>query len=579
MKIRTIYVILLLFCCVFSRAYAQKQVLIFAENEEIIVSSTEASLQKPCRSRRLLNRRLSRWVRLCREQGYLAFSVDSVAETDTSYQIFVFEGTKYAIPYATVPSETQMLVAEAGLADMLDHNTLPLSKYDAFAEKLLTYFENHGYPFAEVYLDSVHALSDTSSYCLQIKKNEQVLLDSVIVKGTARLRPSYLYPYLGLRRKKSYDERRMKRVAQKVAELTLATSTQVPAVEFVQDRARLYLFLDKKKCSRFDGYIALVPQDEKSGRFGVAGELNLDLKNMFAIGEAFSLQWRAPSLKSQFLKAELEFPFLFYTPWGIGGDFLLDKTDTTYLNMSYHVGIRYAILGNGYLKATFGYNTSDILKPELIALHNTESVFADYRKMDYGLQFHYQRLDYVLNPRKGIEFDFLGKLSVRSILKNSSLDAEVYEGVKLKSTCGFLEMQVAGYVPLHRRWVLKLELRGGGLLNENNLMNDLFKLGGLNSLRGFDEDEILASAWGLVAVELRFLIGKIAYLNAFFNAAYYERNLVASYLHDWPYGFGLGVAFDTRAGLFFLNYSLGHQFNNPISFKSGKIHFGLKLNF
>lgn len=579
MKIRRIYILLPLLLGCFNLAFSQKQVLIFTENEEIVAAAAHASLQRKCRSPRLLNNRLAHWRRLCHDQGYLAFSVDSVAETETAYQVFVFEGPKTVAPAAKVSSQTQFAVAEAGLSAMLKNGTLPLADFDAFAEKMLAYLENSGYPFAEIYLDSADIQKEGLSAVLRVEKHERIVLDSVITKGTARLRLSYLYPYLGLRRDKPYCEKRLHRVAQKVSELTFATATQPPAVEFVNDKARLYLFLDKRKSSRFDGYVALVPQDKRSGRFGIAGELNLDLKNLFAVGETFSLQWRAPSWQSQYLKAEVEFPFLFYSPWGVGADFLLDKTDTTYLTMSYNVGVRYSILGNGYLKATFGYNTSDILNPELVALREAASILADYRKMNYGLQFHYQKLDYVLNPRKGFEMNLLGKISVRSILKNASLDEDAYKGMDLKTTCGFLTMEVAGYVPLHRRWVLKLEARGGGLLGKGNLSNDLFKLGGLNSLRGFGEDEILASSWGIAAVELRFLLAKIAYLNAFFNAAYYERSLPNLFVHDWPYGFGVGVAFDTRAGLFFMDYALGRQFDNPISFKTGKIHFGLKLNF
>ncbi|MDD2622848.1 MAG: hypothetical protein PHH25_07220 [Bacteroidales bacterium] len=34
------------------------------------------------------------------------------------------------------------------------------------------------------------------------------------------------------------------------------------------------------------------------------------------------------------------------------------------------------------------------------------------------------------------------------------------------------------------------------------------------------------------------------------------------------------LAFDTRAGMFSLNYAFGKQFDNPISFKTGVVSFG-----
>ena len=45
-------------------------------------------------------------------------------------------------------------------------------------------------------------------------------------------------------------------------------------------------------------------------------------------------------------------------------------------------------------------------------------------------------------------------------------------------------------------------------------------------------------------------------------------------LIDRPFGVGAGISFDTRAGIFSLNYAIGKQFNNPIDFKTAKIHFG-----
>ena len=69
------------------------------------------------------------------------------------------------------------------------------------------------------------------------------------------------------------------------------------------------------------------------------------------------------------------------------------------------------------------------------------------------------------------------------------------------------------------------------------------------------------------------------YINAFFNAAWYERNIPNNYFRDLPFGFGLGLSFDTKAGMFYLSYALGHQHNSPVSFKTGKIHFGVKVGF
>jgi len=53
-----------------------------------------------------------------------------------------------------------------------------------------------------------------------------------------------------------------------------------------------------------------------------------------------------------------------------------------------------------------------------------------------------------------------------------------------------------------------------------------------------------------------------------------ENRSVENDLRDQPFGFGAGMTFETRAGIFGISYALGRQLNNPIDFRTGKIHFG-----
>lgn len=47
------------------------------------------------------------------------------------------------------------------------------------------------------------------------------------------------------------------------------------------------------------------------------------------------------------------------------------------------------------------------------------------------------------------------------------------------------------------------------------------------------------------------------------------------YILDTPFGFGAGITFETKLGIFSFNYALGKEFDNPVRFKAAKIHFGL----
>ncbi|MBQ7490472.1 MAG: hypothetical protein IJT51_08165, partial [Bacteroidales bacterium] len=103
--------------------------------------------------------------------------------------------------------------------------------------------------------------------------------------------------------------------------------------------------------------------------------------------------------------------------------------------------------------------------------------------------------------------------------------------------------------------------------------------GGTRTLQGFDEMSLYASSYLTAMTEFRFWFAKLSYINVFFNAAWYERKLSGSYYYDYPFGFGLGATFHTKAGNFYISYALGQQRNSPVSFKTGKIHFGLDVRF
>ena len=126
-----------------------------------------------------------------------------------------------------------------------------------------------------------------------------------------------------------------------------------------------------------------------------------------------------------------------------------------------------------------------------------------------------------------------------------------------------------------KKSTILLDAKFAKVVGKNIFTNELFRIGGLVSLRGFDEESINASAYLIPTVEYRYLFDKNSALFLFANAAYYE-NVSRNYrIFDRPFGFGSGIFFETKAGIFSLTYALGKQFNNPILIRNGKIHFGL----
>ena len=477
-----------------------------------------------------------------------------------------------------VSSEMMKILQETKTANYVVNNTIALQNYNTLTQKTLNYLENRGFPFASIYLDEVFEQNDTVFANLVIDKNLRCIFDTIAVRGNLKIAKSYLKAYFNFKNKKPYNESIVKLIPQLVQEIPFAEEKQSSVIEFTEDHATLYLFLDKKRVNQFDGYIGLVPTSDRSGKIAISGEINLHLMNLFAIGESIDLQWKASERFSQFLELKANFPYLVATPFGVDGLFMLDKKDTTYLNMNYIVGLSYSFKGYNFARVYFDFATSNVIDKSLYDYSN-DLTYSDYRKTMYGFAFRFRKLDFIYNPRKGYDLNLNIAVGTRKLIESYQADQNYYEGVDLLTVRYRVYGKIRGYIPLHKRWVIGLGGEGGGLFGKQHLINELFRIGGMNSLQGFEDLSIRASSYGTGLVELRFLIAKIAYINAFFNGAWYEQKITNQYMHDFPFGFGTGIAFTTKAGLFYLSYALGKQLDNPISFKTGKIHFGLAVQF
>jgi hypothetical protein len=80
-------------------------------------------------------------------------------------------------------------------------------------------------------------------------------------------------------------------------------------------------------------------------------------------------------------------------------------------------------------------------------------------------------------------------------------------------------------------------------------------------------------------LEYRYLIEENSFLFLFGNAAYYENKVTNRNISDLPYGFGAGLSFQTKPGIFSISYALGSQFGKQVEFRTAKVHFGITSLF
>jgi outer membrane protein assembly factor BamA len=506
-------------------------------------------------------------------QGYLEASIDSCITEGTTTTCPILLGKPYRwakLSGSGVPAE---IASEAGFKEKL-HSGRPVSpeQVGQLMEDLLRHRENAGYPFARVWLDSLQEVQDGLYASLQLDQGPLVRFDSVVVKGDARTSMRYLQTYIGVKPGDVYNESLVAAVEKRIRELPFLTQRQRPYVQFTPERTKLYLFLDHKKASSINGILGVQP-DPFTGRITITGDLDLRLRNALRRGEAIALNWRKLQDQTQDLRLGFNLPFAFNTPFGVDANLRLFRRDTTFLELNARGGLDYLLSGNDKVSVFVNTKNSNRLGSNLI----TQPGLADVNILSYGLGLQRERFDYRFNPRRGHSLVMEGSVG-RKRTTTAVLLPPGSEPNQLQPDIRTVQYELVGkavgHVPIKRRSTMRFVAQGGWMVNDDLYRNELYRVGGLLTMRGTDEASIYASAYAIGTIEYRFVYEENANFFLFVDQGWWEDSAALEYVSDAPLGFGVGTTFETKAGLFSLTYALGREFDNPVLLRGGKIHFG-----
>jgi outer membrane protein assembly factor BamA len=116
----------------------------------------------------------------------------------------------------------------------------------------------------------------------------------------------------------------------------------------------------------------------------------------------------------------------------------------------------------------------------------------------------------------------------------------------------------------------------GGLFNSLLFRSELYRLGGLNSIRGFNENEFFAVWYAIASIEQRLYFQESSFLFLFADYARINEGKDGDFS---VLGAGAGLSFLTQAGVFSLVYALGESPTQRFNPTFSKIHFGISSRF
>ncbi|MDX1939097.1 MAG: ShlB/FhaC/HecB family hemolysin secretion/activation protein [Saprospiraceae bacterium] len=515
-------------------------------------------------------------------QFYLEASVDTLQKVDNTFVALLHVGKAYEWINLQNGNIDALFLDESGFRERFYQNR-PFSptQLQKLQENLLVAAENNGYPFAKVWLDSLQFTDNQVTATLMMDKGQLVLIDNIETEGELRISKNYISNYLGIKLKSAYNRAQILRIRQRLRELPFVNMSKDPQITFAGDRATLKLFLDKRRASRFDFLIGVLPNSTQVNRLLITGSFNGELYNQFGRGERIYAEFEALRPQTQELNLQFNYPYLFNLPFGIDAKFNLYKRDSTYLDIESDFGVQYLFQGGNYLKAFWNNRTSNLLNIDSALLNNAQRLppTLDVSYGNFGLEYVFQNLDYRYNPRKGWHFLLRGAAGVKQIKRNNRVEAleteSVYDSLELRSFQYRLNASVERYLAVFNRSTIKLGVQGAYIISQEPIyLNEQYRIGGNKLLRGFDEEFIFATNYTIATFEYRLLIGQNSYLYTFGDYAYVENLTIQTRDRYYPYGFGAGITFETRAGLFGVNLAFGTRQGEAIDFAAPKVHFG-----
>ena len=440
----------------------------------------------------------------------------------------------------------------------LSRNQLYTKNLDSLKKNINQKYRNKGFAFNRVKTKFQKMENGIPTVNISVVTASQRKIDAIVYKGYTRLPKQFVKAlnreYVG----KNYEDKNLVSMNQALQNHQFVTLEKPPQTLFTKDSTQVFLFMQKKKTNTFDGMIGF--GNDKTEKFTVNGTLNIQLKNMFNSFESIGVYWQRNPDKGQTFDMHTDIPYTFGSNVGLNVNVNIFRQESTFANVKFLPAVYYHLSPRQKLGIKGTFESSAIL----------DSLYTggrDYSKKGIGLWYQYQEGSdiplFIYKSNIRIEADFL----------KTTYDAtqEKYDQIRY-----FLFAE--HNFNLTGNHFLNIKAESALLSAKNELStNELFRFGGWNSMRGFNEQSLISDFYAFAGAEYRYLVNDQAFFDLF--AQYGQMSNKALGITPKLYSLGLGFNFFLPVGLMSFQISNGNQFGNPFKFNEIKIHWGILSRF
>ena len=447
-----------------------------------------------------------------------------------------------------------------------------------FKSKIIEVSENNGFPFASISLINTKLSDDViNSYC-EYKSGTYIVFDSLVIYGDVKIKKTFLAKYLELsnsisKKKEPFNQQKVANIVGKIKELPYLVLLKEPQIIFEYDKAIVVLYLEDKKNDSVEGVIGLLPNSSSEKKLQITGQLNLNLYNPFGSGKEIHLNWQRVKQASPIYNIKYNHPDFLNT--GLKLVFKLNslQEDSTFRNLEWELGVLQKITKKSQLTFSYLGRSHVNLDKENSNIENLPVGNAKISSKLFGISLSSIVTNNKINPI----CNWLTKTSIHIGTRRAFNDLN--DTILNKDNLRYiLKFDIQKSTRIIRNLSLVNNISAGLIGGGHIYQSEMFRVGGVNSLRGFAENSFFADQFFLLNNDIRFNMEENTYL-FFFNDLAYLRQKDNNNNIIIPIGLGLGLSLSTKSGNLLLAFGFGKKDKSEILLRDSRFHFGYKAIF
>ncbi|WP_083191654.1 hypothetical protein [Formosa haliotis] len=495
--------------------------------------------------------------------GFFAHNITPLTKNnDTTYHSVVHLNKKYThlyIRYNT--NEIQEDVLKSEKLNIQDrYIVLPIHETEQALKSLNSKLANQGLPFSTLKLNDIKIEHDSLKADLITSTKETPRnIDNIIIKGYEKFPEKYIKHYADIKKGDLFNMNEIIIKTKRLNKLPFANLIRDPEVLFTKDSTTLYIYVEKQKSNNFDGYLGFTT-NEDTNKLEFSGYLNMLLRNNLNFGEALKIVYQSDENDQKTFNINVDAPYIFKSPIGANIDLNIFKKDSTFTTVNQSLKLYYQL--NTQHKIYLGYNSTN---SNNLLKENIPTNLQDYKASFVQSKYNYINYneDNLLFPTKSYA-DLTFGMGTRTYSETKENQIQ-------------FEAQFAHIFNLNERNSIYAKITASGILSDTYLENELLRFGGINSIRGFEENSLTANLYGVLNLEYRYQLSSTIFVHSITDFSYFEDPISSQ--KEKLLGLGVGFAILTKAGLLKMNYANGKTENLPFSISNAKIHLSITSFF